>query len=77
MKSKKKEVKDLNCAVEMLKLPSKQPQPRKGGEVMKQCLWCGNEYIEGQEGVCRECWEKNQFLKQSDRFQAREDEDNL
>jgi hypothetical protein len=28
---------------------------------MKQCLWCGNEYTEGMDGICRSCWEKNQF----------------
>ena len=28
---------------------------------MNQCLWCGNHYVQGQEGICRECWEKNQF----------------
>lgn len=27
----------------------------------KQCLWCGDFYLEGMEGICRRCWEKNQF----------------
>jgi hypothetical protein len=28
-----------------------------------RCLWCGAEYSQGMEGVCRECWDKNQFPK--------------
>jgi hypothetical protein len=28
---------------------------------MSICLWCGSEYLEGMEGCCRSCWEKNQF----------------
>lgn len=27
----------------------------------KICLWCGSLYLEGMEGICRNCWEKNQF----------------
>ena len=30
----------------------------------EQCLWCGNYYSEGMEGVCRSCWEKYQFTEQ-------------
>jgi hypothetical protein len=27
----------------------------------KICNWCGNPYLEGMEGICRKCWEENQF----------------
>lgn len=30
------------------------------------CLWCGSEYIQGQEGCCRSCWEKYQFVGNTD-----------
>jgi len=32
----------------------------------KKCLWCGNDYIEGMEGICRSCWEKNQFSQEEE-----------
>lgn len=31
---------------------------------MRQCLWCGNSYEQGMDGVCRSCWEENQFPKE-------------
>lgn len=32
---------------------------------MNQCLWCGDYYEQGMEGICRSCWEKNQFVGES------------
>jgi len=28
-----------------------------------QCLYCGENYTQGQEGCCRRCWEQYQFVK--------------
>ena len=38
-----------------------------GRDLMAQCLWCGNEYAEGMEGVCRGCWEKHQFGEEGEK----------
>jgi hypothetical protein len=29
--------------------------------MIKYCLWCGNEYSEGMDGIYRSCWERYQF----------------